>query len=186
MAHLENQYRVIVEFLRASGPHGRIIRLNHAPNALPPQLAGRLHPGFWQSFLEDAGQLSLRHPYSAKPKAKDYCSWAACFGLGAVVGLFCINPDAGDYGVWEAECRDFCNRWAPGFAQAGCALTLQRHRDYYLQLDINPNVPIGPQPAAPSLPQRPSPFQQAGTAAPSAAAGGHPSATPLPPPKIVE
>lgn len=27
--------------------------------------------------------------------AKDMCTWAACFGLGAVVGLFCINPDAG-------------------------------------------------------------------------------------------
>lgn len=45
--------------------------------------------------MEDAGQLSLHHPFTAKPSAKDYCNWAACFGLGAVVGLFCINPDAG-------------------------------------------------------------------------------------------
>lgn len=45
MAHLETQWRVVVEFLRASqAGRGRIIRLNHAPGVLPPQLAGRLHP----------------------------------------------------------------------------------------------------------------------------------------------
>ena len=37
-------------------------------------------------------------------------------------------PAAGDYGVWEAECRQLVDRWAPGFAQAGCSLSLQRHR----------------------------------------------------------
>lgn len=165
----------------------------------PPALQG-----FWQAFMEDAGQLSLQHPFTAKPTTKDYCNWAACFGLGAVVGLFCINPDAGgsrvcrsgrctkgwlrcsslcicraasalrcvlapacgepghgsvaeicpgmrcatcnlpplfatnagNYGVWESQCRQFCDRWAPGFAQAGCALTLQRHRDYFLQASV--------------------------------------------------
>jgi hypothetical protein len=51
--------------------------------------------GFWQQFMEEVGQLSLRHPYVARPSAKNYCTWAACFGLGAVVGLFCISPDAG-------------------------------------------------------------------------------------------
>lgn len=142
--------------------------------------------------MADVGQLSLRHPYSETPGAKDVCTWAACFGLGALVGLFCINPDAGtllflvlsflfplprrpllqrcwedagywrntqllqapgaaahshptshpllstppagDYGVWEAECRRLVDRWAPGFAQAGCMLSLQRTRDYWLQV----------------------------------------------------
>ena len=141
--------------------------------------------------MEDAGQLSLKHPYTETPGTKQFCSWTTCFCIGALVGLFCINPDAGgcraypecmrgarvckggactgcrgdteagrlhdahqhvtcpaaclpsslvplgsfsphvtagDYGVWERECVQFVNRWAPGFAQAGCALTLQRHR----------------------------------------------------------
>ncbi|KAL4423222.1 hypothetical protein ABPG77_000014 [Micractinium sp. CCAP 211/92] len=195
MAHLETQWRVIVEFLRASqSGRGRIIRLNHSPGALPPQLAGRLHPGFWQAFMEDAGQLSLQHPFTAKPTTKDYCNWAACFGLGAVVGLFCINPDAGNYGVWESQCRQFCDRWAPGFAQAGCALTLQRHRDYFLQasIDINPNIPPQQQPVSPPLPQYSAPPPGAG--GPPAAVGvplgqygqqQQDGAFPLPPPKQV-
>ena len=37
-----------VEFLRSSTGMSRAIRLNHSPTSLPPQLAGRLHPGFWQ------------------------------------------------------------------------------------------------------------------------------------------
>ncbi|KAL4434310.1 hypothetical protein ABPG75_000751 [Micractinium tetrahymenae] len=190
MAHLETQWRVVVEFLRASqSGRGRIIRLNHAPNVLPPQLAGRLHPGFWQAFMEDAGQLSLRHPFTARPAAKDYCTWAACFGLGAVVGLFCINPDAGDYGVWEAECRQFCDRWAPGFAQAGCALTLQRSRDYFLQIDVNLNIPPPPQPVAPPLPQgTPLPPGAGGAPAVVGVPAGqqqHQAVAALPPPKQV-
>lgn len=160
MAHMETQWRVVVEFLRASqAGSGRIIRLNHSPGMLPPQLAGRLHPvracwhngpcckpaaafgvsrpslhslqtnfptcrkpcsracalwmpaalqGFWQAFMEDAGQLSLQHPFTAKPTAKDYCNWAACFGLGAVVGLFCINPDAGGHAGWGTHSRHEC------------------------------------------------------------------------------
>ena len=37
--------------------------------------------------------------------AKDMCTWAACFGLGAVVGLFCINPDAGVHcRIWGDSC----------------------------------------------------------------------------------
>jgi hypothetical protein len=53
--------------------------------------------------MEEVGQLSLRHPYVARPGAENYCTWAACFGLGAVAGLFCINPDAGEE-PWQKVC----------------------------------------------------------------------------------
>lgn len=92
----ENQFRANIEFLRSTSGRSRIIKLNHRPDVVPPQLAFRLHPAFWAAFMADVGQLSLHHPYSQSPKAKDMCTWAACFGLGAVVGLFCISPDAGE------------------------------------------------------------------------------------------
>lgn len=45
MAYQQTQWRVCVEFLRANLPgHGRSIRLNYAPNGVPPQLMGRIHP----------------------------------------------------------------------------------------------------------------------------------------------
>ncbi|EFN51662.1 hypothetical protein CHLNCDRAFT_54922 [Chlorella variabilis] len=159
MAYQQNQWRVCVEFLKANQPgHGRIIRLNYAPNGVPPQLMGRIHPAFWQAFMEEAGQLSLRHPFVARPSAKNYCTWAACFGLGAVVGLFCISPDAGDYGVWDQDCRRFVARWAPGWAQAGCTLSVQHARDWWLQIDLNPSFAVG-QPVAPPLPPPLAPQQ---------------------------
>ena len=161
--------------------------------------------------MEDAGRLSLKHPYVEKPGkssglswcklsslisqsadccptpaaappagAKQMCTWAACFGLGAIVGLFCMSPDAGDYGVWQAEAQQLVDRWAPGFAQAGCTLSLQRHRcvggagrggagchwrtlllptlpslppcrDFWLDISLNPAFNPG-QPVAPPLP----------------------------------
>jgi hypothetical protein len=59
--------------------------------------------------------------------------WVAqvCSGpAGAVVGLFCVNPDGGDYGVWTAEAQQLVGKWAPAFGQAGCGLSLQRTRYY--------------------------------------------------------
>lgn len=44
------------------------------------------------------------------------------------------TPAAGDYGVWTAEAQQLVERWAPGFAQAGCTLSLQRTRDFWLQI----------------------------------------------------
>ena len=45
MAYQETPLRVCVEFQRASQPSvGRIIRLNHNPASVPPQLLSRLHP----------------------------------------------------------------------------------------------------------------------------------------------
>lgn len=43
MAMYQTQNRVNVEFLKSSkGFSGRIIKLNYGPNALPPQLVGRM------------------------------------------------------------------------------------------------------------------------------------------------
>lgn len=56
--------------------------------------------------------------------AKDMCTWAACFGLGSVVGLFCINPDAGGWvpsapGLLPAV-PNVAKRRAPACAAAEC------------------------------------------------------------------
>ncbi|KAI3438979.1 hypothetical protein D9Q98_001393 [Chlorella vulgaris] len=159
MAYQQTEFRVCVEFLRSSKPgSGRIIRLNYSPDGVPPQLVNRIHPAFWSAFMTEAGQLSLRHPYVATPQGKHYLNWASCFAIGAVVGLFCISPDAGDYGLWNEQCRQFIQRWSAPWQQAGCTLSLQRHRDFWLQIDIEPSPPPA-QPFAPPLPP-PLPAQQ--------------------------
>ena len=45
MAYQETPLRVCVEFQRGSQPSvGRVIKLNHNPALVPPQLLARLHP----------------------------------------------------------------------------------------------------------------------------------------------
>jgi hypothetical protein len=48
-AFQESQFRCNLEFLRSSKPGiGRVIRFNHGPDAVPPQLQGRLSLEAWQ------------------------------------------------------------------------------------------------------------------------------------------
>lgn len=171
-AFQEHQFRVNVEFLRASQSKvGRVIRFNHRGDVLPPQLANRMSLQTWyvvylylynlpsklslnfevflelsrrQSFMTDVDALAKTHPYVQKPKAKDYGKWAACFAVGAVVGLFCVNPDSGDYGVWEQEANAVIQKHQAAFAEAGCAIGLRKGRDYHIQIDIDPSAIVTP------------------------------------------
>lgn len=139
-AFQENSLRVNVEFLRSSQARvGRVIRFNHTPEIVPPQLQGRLHPDEWRAFMADLDTLAKHHPYVQTPGAKDYGKWAACFAIGAVVGLFCVNGDAGDYGQWQSEAQGVVQRHQAMFQQAGCALSLQRGREFWMQIDVDPN-----------------------------------------------
>ena len=96
--------------------------------------------------MTDVDSLAKGHPYVAKPKAKDYGKWSLSFLVGAVVGLFCINPDAGDYGEWENKAQSVIYKYFPAFSQAGCQISLQNHgRNYWIQIDIDPKgVPADP------------------------------------------
>ena len=62
MAYQQNQWRVCVEFLKANQPgHGRIIRLNYAPNGVPPQLMGRIHPVRSHTAASSAARACWQH-----------------------------------------------------------------------------------------------------------------------------
>lgn len=63
-----------------------------------------------------------------------------------------MNPDAGDYGVWEGEAHALVLRWQPYLAPAGCTLSLQRARDFWLQIDIDTSLAVGVPVAAPPPP----------------------------------
>jgi hypothetical protein len=148
-AFRETTQRVNIEFLRASASGaGRIIRFNHSPEIVPPQLIGRLSHLDWRAFMADVDLLAKHHPYVQKPGAKQAAGWAACFAIGSVVGLFCVNPDAGDYGGWSQEVHAVLNKHRHTFEQAGCSLSLQGGRDHWIQIDIDPlKVPSMPVPS---------------------------------------
>jgi hypothetical protein len=48
---------VVVEFLKSGSGASRLISLKHNGGAVPPQLAGRLHPGVWHGFMTDIEQV---------------------------------------------------------------------------------------------------------------------------------
>ena len=166
-AFLENSLRVNIEFLRASGGRsGRVIRFNHTPDIVPGQLQGRVSPEDWRAFMTDVDVLAKHHPYVGKPGAKQVCGWAACFAIGAAVGLYSVNPDAGDYGVWQEEVQAAIAKHQPMFQAAGCSASLQRKQEYFIQIDVDPSkapaVPVAvgvpPPQGKPGQPP-PSPFQ---------------------------
>lgn len=165
---MESSLRVNVEFLRAAGRGrtGRVIRFNHSPDIIPGQLQGRLSPGDWSLFMADVDTLAKHHPYVQRPSAKQVGVWAACFAIGAAVGLCVVDPDAGDYVAWEAEAQAVLVKHAEMFERAGCKLSLQRRRDYYIEIDIDPTkapaVPIAvgsPPPGGKPGRPPPSPFE---------------------------
>lgn len=138
-AFRETSQRVNIEFLRASQPRvGRVIRFNHSPEIVPSQLLGRLAPLDWRAFMADVDILAKHHPYVQKPGAQQAAGWAACFAIGSVVGLFCVNPDAGDYGGWSQEVHGVLNKHQQVFEQAGCNVSLQGGRDHWIQIDVDP------------------------------------------------
>ena len=166
-AFQETSLRVNIEFLRASaGRSGRVIRFNHTPDIVPGQLQGRITPGDWSLFMADVDALAKTHPYIQKPSAKQVGTWACCFAIGAVVGLCVVDPDAGDYHVWEEEVRAVLAKHQALFQNAGCMLSLVRRRDYFIQIDIDPSkapavpVAMGVPPPAGKPGQPPaSPFE---------------------------
>jgi hypothetical protein len=54
----ENQYRVVVEFLKTNEGTTRLIRLKHSAAVVPPQLQGRISPQTWGAFMTDMEQAS--------------------------------------------------------------------------------------------------------------------------------
>lgn len=143
----QNAMRVNVEFLKSSKGFGtRIIKLNYGPQAVPPQLYGRIDPNMWAAFINECSGLAQHHPYVVKPSGKQVGSWALCFSIAAVIGCAAINPDGGDYMQWTAAVAQMLDRWRPAFRQAGIELSLQQTREYWIQLDV-----VGP-PQGPPLP----------------------------------
>lgn len=47
---------------------------------------------------------------------------------GAVVGLFCISPDAGSYPQWESEVNAMLQHYQPMFNKQGYMLSMQHNR----------------------------------------------------------
>lgn len=142
-SNYETSVRVIVEFRRSSESGvGRVIRFNHGPDMLPSQLIGRVAKSTWHAFMIEVDLLAQHHPYVQRPGAKDVGGWAACFALGSVVGVCCVNPDAGDYGEWEEEARNVVHRFQGQFRKGGCLLSLQKSTNYWMQIDIDPNSPL--------------------------------------------
>lgn len=156
----EDQYKVVVEFLKSSaGSKGRTIQLKHSAAVVPPQLAGRLSPQVWHAFMADIEQAAQQHPYVVKPSAGRVGSWVACGALGAIIGCCAINPDGGDYGVWLPQVQSIIDRHQPAFAASGCQLSLQRaQQSHWVQVDVNPAMAVGqpvPAGAYPTEPQKP-------------------------------
>jgi len=89
--------------------------------------------------MNDVDTLARSHPYVQRPEAKHYAKWAGCFALGSVVGVCCVDPDAGDYGAWEQEVARVIQKNRKIFDEAGCMISIQHGRDYWLQIDIDPN-----------------------------------------------
>lgn len=116
--------------------------------------------------MSDVDALAKTHPYIQKPNAKQVGMWAACFAIGAVVGLCIVEPDAGDYNVWEEEVRAVISKHQVPFQNGGCMLSLVRRRDYWIQIDIDPSrvsaIPVvmgKPPPAGKPGQPPPSPFE---------------------------
>jgi hypothetical protein len=105
-----------------------------------------------QAFMRDTDALAASHPYVGKPGAKDYGKWSLSFLMGAIVGIFCVNPDAGDYGTWESQAQQVIYRHFGIFTAAGAKLALQKTgRDYWMQIDVDP-ARHPPQPVGPLTP----------------------------------
>lgn len=148
---METSVRVVIEFQRSSEPGvGRVIRFNHSAAHMPYQLKGRLSTGTWESIMSDMDLLAKEHPYVARPTAKDVGAWGLCALMGSVVGVCCMNPDAGNYDDWVEDVGRVVARYHRELEQGGCVMALERNVNYWIRIDIDPNVPMiemdGPSP----------------------------------------
>lgn len=98
------------------------------PGSCHPSLEPLDLQNLWGAFMTETQTLAAQHPYTQTPSASQMGQWASCFCIGAVLGLFCVNPDAGDYGAWEAQAHALIQRFGAAFAAQGCTLTLERTR----------------------------------------------------------
>lgn len=114
-----------------------MVKLNYGPEMPPPQLQGRLDPHLWAEFMGQVRAVADRHPYLAKPGSKDYSNWILAGLMGAVVGLFCISPDAGSYPQWESEVNAMLQHYQPLFNKQGMMLSMQHNREAWIQIDVN-------------------------------------------------
>ncbi|KAK9841513.1 hypothetical protein WJX74_007109 [Apatococcus lobatus] len=136
MIPAEGPQRVVVEFLPSSGGFGkRGIRLTHTAQSIPPQLQGRMDPGTWAGFMNEAQALSQRHPYLQHTSGGQKSSWLLC-GLPFIcVGLFPSYPQGGNEQAWAQEAAGLVQRWQPRFGTVGLSLSLQHARSWWLQID---------------------------------------------------
>ena len=138
---METSTCTIVEFQRSSVPKvGRVIKFNHDAEHVPYQLKGRVREACWEAFMTDVDVLAREHPYVAKPGAKDVATWGLCTLLGSVIGVCCMDPDAGNYAEWIEMVSRVIARHQREFAEGGCMLSLQKGMNYYLRIDIDPSA----------------------------------------------
>lgn len=151
MSNMETSLRVVIEFQRSSEPGvGRVIRFNHNPDILPYQLKGRLSSATWESMMRDMDLLAKEHPYVQRPGAKEVGQWGLCALLGSVVGVCCMNPDAGNYEEWRGDVERVIARYSRELQQSGCVMALEKRLDYFICIDVDPNAKLiefdGPSP----------------------------------------
>eukprot|EP00877_Chromochloris_zofingiensis_P007615 jgi/Chrzof1/3106/Cz12g12070.t1 len=140
----ETATKVVVEFIRSNRGAQRVINLKHNAAVVPPQLQERISTSDWQCFMGDIQQLADIHPYVVQPSAGRIGGWVGSAIVGAIVGLFCFNPDGGDLNVWLPQVEQCIARHQPSFAAGGAHLSLQRAQmSYWVQIDINPQVAVG-------------------------------------------
>lgn len=147
---METSVRVVIEFAKSSDPKvGRVIRFNHSPETVPYQLKGRVAASTWENIMSDVDLLAKEHPYVQRPGAKDVGGWALCAAIGSVMGVCCMNPDAGDYGEWINNVHRVIARYQRALEQGGCQMRLEKGINYWLQIDVDPNSEVkidGPSP----------------------------------------
>jgi hypothetical protein len=140
---METSLCAIVEFQRSSAPGvGRLIRFNHSAEHMPYQLKGRVSQATWESFMCDVDVLAKEHPYVQRPGAGDIGKWGICTLVGSVMGVCCMNPDSGSYPDWCESVSRVIARYQREFGQGGCSMSLQKGVNYYLRIDIDPNVDL--------------------------------------------
>ena len=92
--------------------------------------------------MSDVDVLAREHPYVQRPGAGDVAKWGFCTLVGSVVGVCCMNPDAGSYNDWRENVSRVIARYQRDFSQGGCTMSLQKGVNYYIRIDIDPNAEL--------------------------------------------
>lgn len=111
----EDQFKVVVEFLKSSAGAKRTIQLKHAAALVPSQLQGRISPQVWQAFMADIEQVGAD---------TQRCS-AACCCCGGSIGpcLTACRPARlpSSIHTWSSHQQDV---WAAGWRVGRWVLSL--------------------------------------------------------------